>query len=63
MNHTVQCNECTSATHAGTAVYQEGRGVEKRMMSPHSLNEMDEAGLVNWYPVIRPDREMIMGHY
>ena len=62
-DHAVQSDEGTSTTHTSTAVHQQRWGVEVRMMSPHSLDEVDETGLVSRHSVIWPGREVIVSHY
>ena len=54
MDHAVQSDEGTCASHTGTAVHEQRRRVEVWVVSPHSLDEVDETGLVGGHPVIRP---------
>ena len=61
LQHAVQCHERTCASHPRTAVHKQRRSIVLMGLA-HTLDELDEAGLVCRHTMVRPGREMKVCH-
>lgn len=58
LHHAIQYNECARTPNTSAAVHDKGRAVVVREVLSHTLDKLDEAGLVCWHAMVWPGREV-----